>query len=67
MEAHTKFLLNSKLVSLDDKACKIKGDKTVTCAVVESCLKYTGVNVPGDIGKCIVRDNCRKISKTIIL
>lgn len=52
VEATTTFDVNSKLVNLDDKACTtIRDHKKVTCATVNSCLKYNGVNLPAQIGE----------------
>lgn len=54
VEATTTFDVNSKLVNLDDKTCTtIRDHKKVTCATVNSCLKYNGVNLPAQIGKQI--------------
>lgn len=56
VEATTTFDVNSKLVNLDDKACTtIRDHKKVTCATVNSCLKYNGVNLPAQIGKETIR------------
>lgn len=54
MEASTTFVADSKLISLDDKRCTISGAlhggpseaKRVACTVINSCLKYNGVNLP---------------------
>lgn len=39
------------LISLDDKRCALRDGKKVTCTVINSCLKYNGVNLPMNIGK----------------
>lgn len=55
VEASTTFDVNSKLVNLDDKTCTtIRDHKKVTCATVNSCLKYNGVNLPAQIGECFL-------------
>lgn len=51
VEATTTFDPESKLVSLDDKRCALRDGKKVTCTVINSCLKYNGVNLPIGIGK----------------
>lgn len=58
VEATTTFDVNSKLINLDDKACTtIRDHKKVTCATVNSCLKYNGVNLPAQIGEKIKSDS----------
>lgn len=53
VEATTSFDIENKLVSLDDKKCTtVRDRKQVTCTVVNSCLKYNGINLPTQIGKC---------------
>ncbi|XP_040173055.1 integrin alpha-PS2 isoform X2 [Anopheles arabiensis] len=47
MVASTLFEPKSKLIALDVKNCALKRtNKTVPCTVVNSCLKYNGINVP---------------------
>lgn len=53
MEATSLFAAETKVISLDDKNCTIGRSprQQVTCTVVNSCLKYNGVNLPTVIGK----------------
>uniref|UniRef100_A0A182N036 Uncharacterized protein n=1 Tax=Anopheles dirus TaxID=7168 RepID=A0A182N036_9DIPT len=47
MEASTLFETESKLIALDDRNCTVvRTQKRVACTVVNSCLKYNGINVP---------------------
>ncbi|XP_037039254.1 integrin alpha-PS2 isoform X2 [Bradysia coprophila] len=46
MEATTAFETETKLISLDDKGCRIRSGSNVTCTGINSCLKYSGVNLP---------------------
>lgn len=54
MDASTTFESESKVISLDDKRCTIGAGgrsgggepKRVACTVINSCLKYNGVNLP---------------------
>lgn len=39
-------------MNLDDKTCTtVRDRKKVTCATVNSCLRYNGVNLPPQIGE----------------
>ncbi|XP_055531825.1 integrin alpha-PS2 isoform X2 [Wyeomyia smithii] len=46
MEASTLFETENKLISLDDVNCTLRDRKQVPCTVVNSCMKYNGINVP---------------------
>uniref|UniRef100_A0A182JLT4 Uncharacterized protein n=1 Tax=Anopheles atroparvus TaxID=41427 RepID=A0A182JLT4_ANOAO len=47
MEASTLFEAENKLISLDERNCTVaRTPKPVPCTVVNSCLKYNGINVP---------------------
>uniref|UniRef100_A0A182Q008 Integrin alpha-2 domain-containing protein n=1 Tax=Anopheles farauti TaxID=69004 RepID=A0A182Q008_9DIPT len=47
MEASTLFETESKLIALDERNCTVvRTQKRVACTVVNSCLKYNGINVP---------------------
>ncbi|XP_050099365.1 integrin alpha-PS2 isoform X2 [Anopheles aquasalis] len=47
MEASTLFETENKLISLDERNCTLeRTQKQVACTVVNSCLKYGGINVP---------------------
>lgn len=58
MEATTAFETETKLISLDDKACTLRDGSKVTCTTINSCLMYKGVNLPQYIG---MRPNIHKI------
>lgn len=52
MEATTGFQSDTKYISLDDKKCTtLKQGKQVTCTSINSCLKYSGINLPSTIGE----------------
>lgn len=47
MKASTVFVGSSKLISLDDKKCKVgREQRSVPCATVKYCLEYSGTNLP---------------------
>uniref|UniRef100_A0A1Q3FPL5 Putative vitronectin receptor alpha subunit n=2 Tax=Culex tarsalis TaxID=7177 RepID=A0A1Q3FPL5_CULTA len=46
MEASTLFETENKLISLEDRNCTLRDRKQVPCTVVNSCMKYNGINVP---------------------
>ncbi|XP_065075351.1 integrin alpha-PS2 isoform X2 [Ochlerotatus camptorhynchus] len=46
MEASTLFETENKLISLEDHNCTLRDRKQVPCTVVNSCMKYNGINVP---------------------
>ncbi|XP_053696719.1 integrin alpha-PS2 [Sabethes cyaneus] len=46
MEASTLFETENKLISLDDLNCTLRDRKQVPCTMVNSCMKYNGINVP---------------------
>lgn len=51
MEATTTFETETKLIALDDKRCVVgRPQKNVTCTVINSCLRYKGVNLPTFVG-----------------
>lgn len=50
VEATTTFDSETKLVSLDDKRCALRDGSKVVCTVINSCLKYNGINLPPQIG-----------------
>lgn len=59
MEATTSFQSDTKYISLDDKKCTtLKQGKQVTCTSINSCLKYSGINLPPTIGKSWVYISC---------
>lgn len=51
MEATTNFQSETKYISLDDKKCTHRQGKQVTCTSINSCLKYSGINLPPTIGE----------------
>ncbi|XP_019559694.3 integrin alpha-PS2 isoform X1 [Aedes albopictus] len=46
MEASALFETENKLISLEDRNCTLRDRKQVPCTVVNSCMKYNGINVP---------------------
>ncbi|XP_055615855.1 integrin alpha-PS2 isoform X2 [Toxorhynchites rutilus septentrionalis] len=46
MEASALFETENKLISLEDRNCTLRDQKQVPCTVVNSCMKYNGINVP---------------------
>lgn len=54
MEATTSFQSDTKYISLDDKKCTtLRHGKQVTCTSINSCLKYSGINLPSTIGRSL--------------
>ena len=49
MEASTEFESETKLISLEERNCKLKDGREVSCMWVNSCLKYNGINLPPTI------------------
>ncbi|XP_055909602.1 integrin alpha-PS2 isoform X2 [Eupeodes corollae] len=46
VDARTTFMSPSKLISLDQKACKTRDMRDVPCTNVNSCWRYSGINLP---------------------
>uniref|UniRef100_A0A6B2EJX2 Putative vitronectin receptor alpha subunit n=1 Tax=Phlebotomus kandelakii TaxID=1109342 RepID=A0A6B2EJX2_9DIPT len=49
LHANVGFETDNKLISLDEKNCTTSKRERVTCAVINSCLRYDGINVPPTI------------------
>ncbi|XP_055713630.1 integrin alpha-PS2 isoform X2 [Phlebotomus papatasi] len=49
LHANVGFETDNKLISLDEKNCTTSNRQKVTCAVINSCLRYGGINVPPTI------------------
>uniref|UniRef100_A0A1B0DMU4 Uncharacterized protein n=1 Tax=Phlebotomus papatasi TaxID=29031 RepID=A0A1B0DMU4_PHLPP len=59
LHANVGFETDNKLISLDEKNCTTSNRQKVTCAVINSCLRYGGINVPPTIDIEISWDNIR--------
>ncbi|XP_055845069.1 integrin alpha-PS2 isoform X2 [Episyrphus balteatus] len=46
VDAKTTFMHPSKLIDLDERTCKTRDAKDVPCTNVNSCWRYTGINLP---------------------
>ncbi|GAB0088980.1 Integrin alpha-PS2 [Sergentomyia squamirostris] len=50
LHANVGFETDNKLISLDERNCTTASNRQkVTCAVINSCLRYDGINVPPTI------------------
>ncbi|XP_046965222.1 integrin alpha-PS2 isoform X2 [Vanessa cardui] len=67
--ADVKFMGESKLISLDDKRCRLSNGTQVACAQLMFCLTYDGVNVDQQINfeVTIDLDSRQKTSKRLFL
>lgn len=67
--AEVKFLGETKLISLDDKRCRLANGTQVACAQLMFCLTYDGVNVDQQINFEVTLDldSRQKTSKRLFL
>ncbi|CAH2086025.1 unnamed protein product [Euphydryas editha] len=67
--ADVKFMGESKLISLEDKRCRLSNGTAVACAQLMFCLTYDGVNVDQQINfeVTIDLDSRQKTSKRLFL
>ncbi|XP_055684232.1 integrin alpha-PS2 isoform X1 [Lutzomyia longipalpis] len=49
LHANVGFETDNKLVSLEERNCTLANRNKVTCAIINSCLRYDGINVPPTI------------------
>ncbi|XP_072944283.1 integrin alpha-PS2 isoform X2 [Epargyreus clarus] len=69
VSADVKFMGESKLISLDEKRCRLANGTQVTCAQLMFCLTYDGVNVDQQINFVVTLDldSKQKTSKRMFL